>query len=90
MKIIKRMKNRQKQQKLVEQNRRVKLLHQAKSGIIVLDEAWLMFKSKSHPTFQIVETAGNIKHIFNLGTTGYGKNSDIPLEDRTPIVLESN
>lgn len=74
MKIIKRMKARQKQQRVVARIRRTKLLHKAKTGVIILDEAWLMF--------------GKTKHTFNFGTTGYGKNSDTPLEDRKPIVIE--
>ena len=88
MKIIKRMKAHQKQQRVVARIRRTKLLHQAKTGIIMLDEAWLMFKGKNHPTFQTVENVGNTKHTFYSGTTGYGKNSDIPLDDRKPIAVE--
>ena len=87
MKIIKRMKARQKKQRVVARIRRTKLLHKAKTGVIILDEAWLMF-GKSHPTYQVVENVGNTKHTFNFGTTGYGKNSDTPLEDRKPIVIK--
>jgi len=88
MNIIKRMKIQQKKQKLAREKRYVKKLREAKSGVVILDEAWFVCTSKSHPTIQAVENVGSSKRIFNYGTTGYGKNSNIPLADRKPVVIE--
>lgn len=81
------MKAQQEQRILAEQNRRAKLIYEAE-GVVILDEAWLMFRGKSHPTFNLVANADDTKHTLYLGTTGYGKSSDISLEDRKPIVVE--